>query len=119
MKRTEARERIPKGAWQSPDRCDREHSADSVKDEASADRDAKAALVARIDRRDGEIDEDVRRTELPVDYRALADAAARTHIAFDQRRQRTQRVLRIDGVFRHAVHVDIQLGPRADLHAVG
>ena len=44
---------------------------------------AEAALVAGVDSREREIDEDVGGAELPVDHRAVADAATRAHIALE------------------------------------
>ena len=70
---------------------------------------AEAALVARVDSRKREVDEDIGGAELPVDHRAVADAAARAHIALQQRRQAAQPLPGIDRVLRHPVHVHIEL----------
>src|SRR6185437_4319357 len=61
----------------------------------------KPALVARIDAREREIDEDVGGAELAVDHRAVADAAARPHIALEQRRQAALALARLDRVLGH------------------
>src|SRR6185312_1103676 len=44
----------------------------------------ETGFVPCVDAREREIDEDVGGAELPVDHRAVADAAAGPHIAFQQ-----------------------------------
>src|SRR5438445_7380834 len=60
---------------------------------------AKAALVAWVQARQREVDKDVGGGELPVDHRAVADAAAGAHIAFQHGRQAADAFALVDRRF--------------------
>ena len=55
--------------------------------------------IALLDRRYGQNDQHVRGAEFVVNHRTVADIGAKPQVAFDQRRKRAQRRLRIDRLF--------------------
>src|SRR5215510_12341243 len=61
--------------------------------------------IALLNRRYGQNDQHVRRTEFVINHRTVADKGAEPQITFDQWRKRAQCRLRIDRFFRHSVHL--------------